>query len=314
VKRIADAPLAGGRRSVVGFMDPPREVTVMLRTLLCTCAIATLTAAAGKTSASDLLLVHPGVDLAISASTEPDGLAVRVVVGNGVIAVDGMNVQALDDRDRVPAEAKRGSLITPLYDRLLEKADIEKELAARTGSTFDGQLLLAIAHDVPYATAVDVMYTAGQAQYGIQLLQVSDPAPADGDEATVHVIRTALPRIHSDDKSVQDWEAFVAVVRTEPGRVVVEQYPPQAPVMRNPFDDPVVPVEHAVPHLGDGLDTGTLGALLEGSKSTCDVCERVIIQPSASDPWQRVIQLLDATREHDGTVLFPRPVLARQAD
>jgi len=53
---------------------------------------------------------------------------------------------------------------------------------------------------------------------------------------------------------------------------------------------------------------------MEQLKSTCGVCEQVIIQPGPTDSWQTVVKLLDATRESGGEELFPRPILARWED
>jgi len=70
---------------------------------------------------------------------------------------------------QVPAEEKRGQLISKLYDRLLEKAETAKDLGGRTGSDafdFKGEILLQCDKRLPFSVIREVMFTAGQAQFG----------------------------------------------------------------------------------------------------------------------------------------------------
>jgi len=114
--------------------------------------------------------VKPSADLKLPVSTakkDPE-VAVNVVVSKRTIAVDG--VKAIDiDRDTltVADEYKRGTMITPLYDVLQEKADDAKALAARNpNQPFKGRLLIQCDKDIPFSLLREVMYTAGQAQFG----------------------------------------------------------------------------------------------------------------------------------------------------
>jgi len=67
----------------------------------------------------------------------------------------------------VADEYKRGTMISPLYDTLQEKADDAKALAARNpNQPFKGRLLLQCDKDIPFSLLREVMYTAGQAQFG----------------------------------------------------------------------------------------------------------------------------------------------------
>lgn len=285
----------------------------MSRACLCSCWLAALLALS-PAAASDLLLAHPGVDLAISDSTQPDELAVRVVVGDGRISVDGSPVLSLGAGQRVAEADRKGALIRPLFDVLQRKADDLKAMSQQFGLDFDGLILIALARDVPYDTVMEVMYTAGQAQFGDLRFQVSGPTPTGGGEAAVYVIPCQMPRIHFDDKGVQDWEAYVAIVRNEAGQTVVQQVTPRPMLSRATGEDLPDPVDHVLPHLGPSPDLGGIETLMARAKSTCSVCEQVIIQPQATDSWQTVVQLLDATRESGGDALFPRPVLARWED
>ncbi|MEL6350032.1 MAG: hypothetical protein AAFV53_43425, partial [Myxococcota bacterium] len=69
----------------------------------------------------------------------------------------------------VPDDEKRGQSITKLYDRLLEKAEAAKALSersSRSDAEFKGRILLQVDRTMPFNVLREVMYTAGQAQFG----------------------------------------------------------------------------------------------------------------------------------------------------
>jgi len=94
------------------------------------------------------------------------------------ISVGGQTVLYLS-RGLVSEEYRRGSLISPLYDTLKDAADEEKALAQVTGARFEGRLLLLIDGKAPWPTVLQVLYTAGQAQFSDFLVGVHDPGAPD---------------------------------------------------------------------------------------------------------------------------------------
>ncbi len=124
--------------------------------------------------------VAPSEDLQIpiSSAQKSPKLAVNVVVSRKDIVVDGAWVLDLDrsissetgaEEIVVPDEEKRGQLISKLYDLMLEKAETAKDLGARTGSEdfeFKGEVLLQVDKRMPFSVVREVMFTAGQAQFG----------------------------------------------------------------------------------------------------------------------------------------------------
>jgi hypothetical protein len=114
----------------------------------------------------------------VSTSVKPTKLAVNVIVSRVDITVDGEWVLDLEqsvDEDtseeviQVPDDEKRGQLITKLFDRLLEKAETAKDLGVRTGNNdfeFKGEVLLQCDKRLPFNVVRQVMFTAGQAQFG----------------------------------------------------------------------------------------------------------------------------------------------------
>lgn len=132
-----------------------------------------------KSYSTDDISVAPSKDLQvpISTSEKPPKLAVNVVVSQREIVVDGETVLSLtsgqdsngNEVTQVPDDEKRGQLISALYDRLLEKAETAKDLAMRTGREefeFKGEILLQCDKRLPFSVIREVMFTAGQAQFG----------------------------------------------------------------------------------------------------------------------------------------------------
>jgi len=132
-----------------------------------------------KSYGTDDISVAPSDDLQIplsSALAKPK-LAVNVVVSRRDIVVDGVRVLLLtrvtDEKTgeeiiAVPADEKKGQMISRLYDRLLEKAETAKDLGARGTEEheFKGEILLQCDRRLPFSVVREVMYTAGQAQFG----------------------------------------------------------------------------------------------------------------------------------------------------
>lgn len=132
-----------------------------------------------KSYSTDDVSVAPSKDLQVpvSSAEKAPKLAVNVVVSQTQIVVDGDEILTLErvqdeqgiEVTAVPTAEKRGQLISALYDRLLEKAETAKDLAMRTGSEefeFKGEILLQCDKRLPFSVIREVMFTAGQAQFG----------------------------------------------------------------------------------------------------------------------------------------------------
>ena len=133
-----------------------------------------------KNYATSDVSVAPSEDLQVPVSTaiKKPKIAVNVVVSRKDIVVDGNWVLDLErgvDPDTneetifVPEDAKKGQLISDLHDVLLDKAEAAKELGQRTGKKefeFKGEILLQCDKRLPFDVIREVMFTAGQAQFG----------------------------------------------------------------------------------------------------------------------------------------------------
>ncbi len=74
---------------------------------------------------------------------------------------------------RVEPAHRRGHLIMPLYEVLLEMVEAEKSASGRVGAAepwFDGSLQVYLDESIPADTLHTVLYTAGQAQLGEWML------------------------------------------------------------------------------------------------------------------------------------------------
>jgi biopolymer transport protein ExbD len=97
--------------------------------------------------------------------------ALSVIVTRKAILVEGEPVAAVK-RGAVDASDKRdgmsGYLIEPLFSELQKHATRLKKIEKMTGGkmTFDGRLKLVIDHRTPYRLVSEVLYSAGQAEFG----------------------------------------------------------------------------------------------------------------------------------------------------
>jgi biopolymer transport protein ExbD len=118
------------------------------------------------------------LQLPVSTSLKPPKLAVNVVITLKEILVDGEAVlqleEVMDEKSgqptvRIPESGKRGAKIVDLFDKMVSKAETSKGLGDRVGNDefgFKGQVLLQCDKRLPFSVIREVMYTAGQAQFG----------------------------------------------------------------------------------------------------------------------------------------------------
>ncbi len=144
----------------------------------------------------DTLFIQPSsdVDLPVVAGGVPPELAVNLVVSTARIEVDGVPVLQLRSDGEllaVPPDHLRGFLIAPLYDRLLERAEVAKHLEERVPeASFDGRVLLQLDRQLPISLVRQVLYTAGQAQFARLQFVVLDPVSGQ-----LAMVESALPAI-----------------------------------------------------------------------------------------------------------------------
>jgi len=144
---------------------PPKEATLQITSLMDIMTIILVFLL--KSYSTEDIQIAPSDDLRLPVSTasKPPELAVNTVITKAGILVDGVTVVDVS-AGAVGDEYKRGTLISPLFDILKEKADDAKAIAeSRQTVEFTGRLLLQCDRDIPFSLLREVMYTAGQAQF-----------------------------------------------------------------------------------------------------------------------------------------------------
>ncbi|MBT3220381.1 MAG: hypothetical protein HN348_14945 [Proteobacteria bacterium] len=98
---------------------------------------------------------------------------VSIVVSKSRILVDGVDIGIGLVRNEagqlsIAPEYRRGMLVSPLYDYLIEKWEsrqILRDLTQRD-EKFQSEILFVVDREVPHGVVADVMYTAGQSRFG----------------------------------------------------------------------------------------------------------------------------------------------------
>jgi hypothetical protein len=174
------------------------------------------------------------------------------------IRLGGTPVMSLTD-GRVPEDERRGMLISPLYEELLDSTEAQAVLVEtcqlpRAEDLMGFSLLLAIDPALPFETVRQILYTAGQARSGSFYVAVDGPAgeplpPGDPADTDRQLIVTAQA-----DHSL----AYSRVTRPD-----------------------------AEPHPGPLPDA--MAALLDGDPLGCG-----LLSPRLDTPWSAVVASFDA--------------------
>jgi biopolymer transport protein ExbD len=96
-----------------------------------------------------------------------------IVEGQKVVPVKRGKVDAAEKRD-----GENGYSITKLHEEMRRQAEREKrrgQLAGESGGQFAGELTLMAHYNTPYRLILEVLYTAGEAEFGKYRLLVLSP-------------------------------------------------------------------------------------------------------------------------------------------
>ena len=126
-----------------------------------------------------------GLELITSHAEAQPGMMVHVAVTQTQILVEGVPVISLENGPQgaiIPENETKGQLVLTLYDELLEHAERRKDLGSQLNGLligdpflFNGKIALTLDRRVPFSTVRQVMYTAGQAQFGHFQFIVDNP-------------------------------------------------------------------------------------------------------------------------------------------
>ncbi len=124
-----------------------------------------------KSFGSDPVQIRESDDLRLARSTSEGELLDAVVIGisKRAILVDEVKVADLRNGtvdESLKRDGQEGLHINPLYDKLKEKVQFLKQVAARNPKQpFSGIALVVADKNASYRLVTEVLYTAGQAEF-----------------------------------------------------------------------------------------------------------------------------------------------------
>jgi len=120
-----------------------------------------------KTYGSDPVVIQPtaGQKIPMSQADAPITDGVPVYVSARAITFNNKKLIQLDADGNVDPAALQGHLIGPLYDAMAEEADKAKQMKEAQGEVWEGRLILVGDQKLKFSTLVNVMYTAGRAEF-----------------------------------------------------------------------------------------------------------------------------------------------------
>jgi len=166
--------IAGFKRKMDEIEHTDLNIVPMMdmMTILLVFLIKSMTASAENISFDADLQVPKAV-----TSTQVHG-AINVQVTANWIIVEGQKVVPVK-RGKVDASEKRdgenGYSITKLYEEMKRQGEREKRRSQITGVPPAGELTLMAHYQTPYRLILEVLYTAGEAEFGKYRLLVMAP-------------------------------------------------------------------------------------------------------------------------------------------
>jgi hypothetical protein len=120
-----------------------------------------------KTYGSDPVVITPtsGQKIPMSRADTPIQDGYPIYISQRAITAGDKKIVQIDETGEIDPAALQGHLIGPLYDMLAEEADKGKALAEAKGEEWPGRIILVGDQNLKFSILVDVMYTAGRAEY-----------------------------------------------------------------------------------------------------------------------------------------------------
>ncbi len=120
-----------------------------------------------KSYASDPVVINPTAGQKIPMSKADaslqDGMPIFVTL-RGITFMD-KKVVTMNADGEVDSAQVENHLIGPLFDAMAEEVDKAKAMAERQNREWEGRLILVGDERLKFSTLVDVMYTAGRAEF-----------------------------------------------------------------------------------------------------------------------------------------------------
>ncbi len=115
---------------------------------------------------SDPVMITPtaGQKIPLSNADSPIQDGMPVYISTRDITFNNKKIVQLNEGE-IDEAAVKNHLIGPLFDAMSEEADKAKQMAEARGVEWEGRVILVGDQKLKFSTLVDVMYTAGKAEY-----------------------------------------------------------------------------------------------------------------------------------------------------
>jgi len=120
-----------------------------------------------KSYGTDPVVIAPtsGQKVPMSQADAPLQDGVPIYISKRDITFAEKKIVQLNETGDIDPGALKNHSILPLYDLMAEEADKGKQMAEAKGEEWVGRVILVGDVTLKFSTLVDVMYTAGQAEY-----------------------------------------------------------------------------------------------------------------------------------------------------
>lgn len=120
-----------------------------------------------KSYASDPVLIQPIAEqkIPLSKADSPIQQGVAIYISSKELIFNEKKLVALKDGELDQNAIKNKHLIQPLYDAMVEEAEKAKQMAEQTQTEWEARAIIIGDQKLKFKTLVDVMYTAGRAEY-----------------------------------------------------------------------------------------------------------------------------------------------------
>jgi biopolymer transport protein ExbD len=144
----------GEEKAILGMTSLMDAITIIVTYLL-------------KSYSSDPIVIQPtqGQKVPMSLADTPIQDGIPVYVSQKAITFAEKRIVQMDEAGEIDPSALQGHLIGPLYDLLAEEADKAKQMAEGKGEEWEGRIILIGDQNLKFSVLVDVMYTAGRAEF-----------------------------------------------------------------------------------------------------------------------------------------------------
>ena len=229
------------------------------------------------------------------ANGEPDTALTYAAIEVGPTAIrmeNGLELALVNGK--LPTSDVNGQHIIRLYEALNKGVEATTSVARRqdcksllSAEGFTGRLLLVAHPDTPFSLMRQVIYTAGQAQFGEFYLMVDDPTPSpasETDRLTLHMpLNPSVLELSPHGISLGTRDQSTAV-----GRCL------RAASCRSSAD----------------FDWSGVGQALLEHKGLNPSQNDLLVVPHEDTAWSTIVQAFDISRTHLGTPLFPDVVIS----